>query len=178
MKKILIPLIVLFPVLLFAGEFPGGSATDFSLPTADGGRVTLSSLHGSPVLLNFIEKDDAVFGTFQIERNIQAQFSSRGVVVLTILVGDDATRESAENLRDALHLTHTVLYDEDGSVWGQYSHSSSTPLEIIVSSSGSIAYRTEGVDINSISEKLSQLLSSGIQATTWWRIKELFRKGE
>ena len=174
----MILLTLLSPILLLAGEFPGETATDFSLPAADGGQVTLSSFRGSSVLLNFVERDDAVFGSFQIERNIQAQFSSRGVVVLTILVGDDATRESAENLRDALHLTHTVLYDEDGSVWERYSHSSSTPLEIIVNSSGRIAYRTEGIDTNSISEKLSQLLSSGIQATTWWRIKELFRKGE
>jgi thioredoxin-dependent peroxiredoxin len=36
----------------------GNPAPDFELPTDDGGRVRLSDLRGSPVVLYFYPKDD------------------------------------------------------------------------------------------------------------------------
>jgi peroxiredoxin len=66
----------------------GQVAPDFTLPSTSGEKVTLSSLHGKPVLIAFFPL--AFSGTCTIElcemRDHHDQFQQRGVVVLPISV--------------------------------------------------------------------------------------------
>lgn len=114
----------------------GSLAPDFTLPSSDGGTVTLSSLRGKPVVVYFYPKDDTSGCTTQAceFRDSWAAVQAAGAVVLGI--SPDPVR-SHEEFRDKYELPFPLLADEDHAVadaylsWGEKSLYGRTYLGVI-----------------------------------------------
>jgi len=97
----------------------GSMAPDFSLPSDDGGTVTLSALRGSKVVLYFYPKDDTPGCTVEAcaFRDTLPRFDGADAVVLG--VSPDSV-ESHRKFRDKFGLTFRLLADEDRAVCEAY----------------------------------------------------------
>jgi peroxiredoxin Q/BCP len=100
----------------------GEMAPDFTLPSADGGPVTLSALRGSPVVLYFYPKDDTPGCTKEAcaFRDARARLARSGAVVVG--VSPDSPSSHAR-FRDKYALNFLLLSDADKAVatrWGAF----------------------------------------------------------
>lgn len=104
----------------------GMMAPDFTLPSSDGGRVTLADLRGAPVVLYFYPKDDTSGCTTQAceFRDSWAAVKASGATILG--VSPDGLASHAK-FRDKYKLPFPLLADEDHAVaeaygsWGEKS---------------------------------------------------------
>ncbi len=97
----------------------GQKAPDFTLPTADGGSVSLKDLKGSTVILYFYPKDDTPGCTkeaCEFRDNIKV-LRKKGVVVIG--VSADGV-ESHRKFTDKYKLPFTLVSDEKKEVIGKY----------------------------------------------------------
>jgi peroxiredoxin len=95
---------------------------DFTLPSLNGGQITLSSYHGRPIFLNFwatwcepCQRELPAFQTFTAEQAALAD----GAVVLAVNLGE--TRAAVETYLRSVGVNNIpVLLDENGDVADQY----------------------------------------------------------
>ena len=97
----------------------GDRAPDFSLVSDTGETVTLSSLHGRPVVLYFYPKDDTPGCTTQAcgIRDVYSDFRDRGAVVLGVSPDDEA---SHVRFKEKYSIPFTLLADPDHEVAEAY----------------------------------------------------------
>jgi peroxiredoxin Q/BCP len=97
----------------------GTRAPDFTLATHDGGKVKLSSLRGTPVVLYFYPKDDTPGCTKEAcgFRDAAKALAKHGAVVLG--VSRDSAASNAK-FRDKYSLPFTLLVDADHAVAEKY----------------------------------------------------------
>jgi peroxiredoxin Q/BCP len=97
----------------------GRKAPDFTLPSSQGGEVSLKSLRGKPVVLYFYPKDDTPGCTREAcaFRDSQAALKKRGAVVLG-LSGDSLL--SHERFKAKYKLNFPLLADTDKAVAKKY----------------------------------------------------------
>jgi peroxiredoxin len=142
-----------------AGVSKGQRAPDFTLPTLRGPRVSLSSLRGKVVLIDFWAQwcEPCKKELPQLER-LSREFASRNVVVLTVNI--DKQRENAERLARQLGLTVDVLLDPAGSVAGTYDLPK-MPSSFVVDKKGFVRFVHEGFegsgDVERFRAELSEL---------------------
>ncbi len=98
---------------------PGKKAPDFNLPSSEGGKLKLSSLRGSPVVLYFYPKDDTPGCTKEAcaFRDQHAALKKLGAKILGISADDIA---SHEKFRDKFELNFPLLADVDHQVAEKY----------------------------------------------------------
>ena len=97
----------------------GSPAPDFTLPTDGGGSVTLSALHGRPVVLYFYPKDDTPGCTTEScdFRDAQPDFTGLGAEIIGLSKDSPASHDKFK----AKHgLTFTLASDTDGKVCESY----------------------------------------------------------
>ncbi|WP_299962667.1 peroxiredoxin [uncultured Roseobacter sp.] len=94
-------------------------APDFTLPSTDGGDVTLSDLKGQPVVLFFYPRDDTPGCTKESVGFSESKeaFGAAGAAVFGISKDSMASHEKFVAKRD---LTVPLLSDEHGSVCEDY----------------------------------------------------------
>ena len=97
----------------------GSRAPDFTLPSDEGGTVTLSDLRGQKVVLYFYPKDDTPGCTTQAcdLRDAMPTFDELDAVVLGVSPDSVA---SHRKFRDKYGLNYTLLADEDHRVAEAY----------------------------------------------------------
>jgi len=97
----------------------GSRAPDFTLPSDDGGTVTLSALRGKKVVLYFYPKDDTPGCTTQAcdLRDAMPTFQDLDAVVLGVSPDSVA---SHRKFRDKFGLNYPLLADEDHRVAEAY----------------------------------------------------------
>lgn len=97
----------------------GARAPDFTLPTHDGGKLKLSGLRGSPVVLYFYPKDDTPGCTREAcaFRDATERLADHGAVVLGVSRDSAATHEK---FRAKHRLPFTLLVDADHAVAEKY----------------------------------------------------------
>ena len=100
----------------------GQPAPDFTLHTADGKPLRLSSLRGRPVVVYFYPKDDTPGCTREAcdFRDARARLAAAGAVVLGI---SPDSPDSHQRFRDKHSLDFTLLADTDKRVataWGAW----------------------------------------------------------
>ncbi len=104
----------------------GDKAPDFAMPTDGGGKVSLKSLKGKPVVLYFYPKDDTSGCTAEAcaFRDTLPDFSKLDATVIG--VSRDSV-ESHRKFREKYQLSFPLASDTDGSVteaygvWGEKS---------------------------------------------------------
>lgn len=97
----------------------GDKAPAFTLKNDEGGKVKLSELKGSPVVLYFYPKDDTPGCTKEAcaFRDRKSELKEHGAVVLGVSAD---TVESHEKFRDKYELNFPLLADEDHKVAEKY----------------------------------------------------------
>ncbi len=127
-----------------APSVPDRSAPDFQLQSLDGQSVSLSSLRGSPVMINFWA---SWCGPCRAEMPfIQAVFedeewTQQGLVILAINIGESSS--TAREFMEDNGLTFTVLLDRDQSVAQNYGVRA-IPTTLFIDKNGIIKYREIG----------------------------------
>ena len=98
---------------------PGKAAPAFTLKDADGNKVALKDLRGTPVLVYFYPKDDTPGCTTEAcdIRDRWAEFEAAGAVVLGVSPDDQGSHES---FRAKYDLPHTLLSDPTHKVMEKY----------------------------------------------------------
>ena len=97
----------------------GSAAPDFTLPSDEGGTVTLSELRGRKVVLYFYPKDDTPGCTTQACDFRDALPRFEGVDAVVLGVSPDSVA-SHRKFRDKFGLTFPLLADEDHRVAEAY----------------------------------------------------------
>ena len=97
----------------------GSFAPDFTLPSDEGGSVTLSSLRGRKVVLYFYPKDDTPGCTIQACDFRDALPRFNGVDAVVLGVSPDSV-ESHGKFREKFGLTFPLLADEEHAVAEAY----------------------------------------------------------
>lgn len=135
------------PAVTGSGVVPtvGQPAPDFTLKTLDGGEVTLSSLQGKPVLMNFwaswcgpcrLEMPDLV-------RAYEAH-KAEGFVVLAINMTFQDSPPEAQAFVKEFNMTFPVLLDETGAVARDQYRLPGLPMSVFVDRQGTIVRRHIG----------------------------------
>ncbi|GIW08433.1 MAG: hypothetical protein KatS3mg060_3238 [Dehalococcoidia bacterium] len=122
----MIRLVALLAALVLAACQPssaapvvGGAAPEFSLPTLDGRTVSLASLKGKPVLLNFWATWCAPCREeMPLIQRAAARYASSGLTVLAIDVQEGEAL--VQPFVDEFGLTFPVLLDKNGEVVSRY----------------------------------------------------------
>ena len=90
----------------------GKPAPDFTLPTDGGGKVSLKSLRGKPVVLYFYPKDDTTGCTAQA-CGFRDQFPKFGKIDATIIGVSRDSVKSHDKFKAKYDLTVTLVADEE-----------------------------------------------------------------
>src|SRR5262245_16789827 len=109
--------LLLYSAVAFAGVGKGQKAPDFSLPTLSGGTMSLASLRGKVVLIDFWAQwcEPCKKELPQLEK-LSKEF--KDVVILTVNL--DKSKDNAQRLAKQLGITMPVLLDPAGSVAATY----------------------------------------------------------
>ncbi|MGN7942708.1 TlpA disulfide reductase family protein [Virgibacillus sp. 6R] len=139
------------------GVAKGDSAPDFELTTLDGKEMSLSSLKGKKVLLNFwatwcppcrSEMPDM--------QKIQNQYDDDVVVAAVNLTNSEPSVDTVKKFINELELTFPVLLDEKGKINSQY-EVLSYPTSYILDEEGTIRNKFVGAMSFDQMEKLLEL---------------------
>jgi len=116
-------------------------APDFTAQTLGGGTITLSSLRGTPVLLNFWAIKCPPCVEEMPYLNSAAQQFEGQAAVMTIDIGDNPQRvqEFLENLPGTSQISTIVPLDTQGYVASQYSVGF-TPTTFLIDADGIVRY--------------------------------------
>jgi cytochrome oxidase Cu insertion factor (SCO1/SenC/PrrC family) len=117
-----------------------GQATDFTLTTLSGEKVSLSQYRGRPVLINF-------WATYcvpcRVEMPLIQRMADQHPKLVVLLVDERDSTPAARGFVNDLHIRSTVLQDTDGKAGDQY-HIAGLPTTLFVRPDGSIEGRYLG----------------------------------
>ncbi len=160
---------ILLALSLFAAATPpevkiGGKARDFTLTSLNGKEVSLSSLRGKVVLLNFWATWCAPCREELPELSLlQENLGRRGLVILAVSV--DNEMENAKNFVKKYNLKLEALWDRDKKVTKLYDPET-MPSSFLIDRNGNLRFVHTGYDekewkriLNEIEELLEQKAS-------------------
>jgi len=132
-----------------AGSSIGNSAPDFTLACADGSQVTLSSLRGKKVIINFWNLACgycmAEMPHFQTVRANHPESDVAMLVINSAAGGFSANRpEAVGEAITSANWTFTVPLDEAGTVSQAYNVTSGIPVTFFLDSNGIIKSKQDG----------------------------------
>src|SRR5215475_5246781 len=146
MRKLIVvvALSLLSAGVALAGVGKGQHAPDFSLPSLHGGTVSLSSLRGKVVLIDFWAQwcEPCKKELPQLDR-LSKEYAGKGVVIVAVNI--DKQRDNAARMVKQLGVTLPVLLDASGSVAGSYDPPK-MPSSFVVDKKGIVRYVNEGFD--------------------------------
>ena len=144
MKMSIIALSLFVAAAAFAGVGKGQRAPEFSLPSLKGSTVTLSSLKGKVVLIDFWAQwcEPCKKELPQLDR-LSKEYAQKGVVIVAVNI--DKQRENAERMVKQLGVSLQVLLDPAGSVAGTYDLPK-MPTSFVVDKKGIVRFINEGFD--------------------------------
>lgn len=154
-RNIVILAIVVAAVLIAAiylglghgGTNPGQTAPDFTLTSTTGTPVKLSSLRGSPVLLEFMDVDclwcQREAGTLSA---LYANYSGRGVKFLSVDMNSDGAQDTADRItafKTQYSTPWTYVMDPNQAVANTYGVTA-TPTMFLLDRSGVVVQKYIG----------------------------------
>ena len=165
---------ILLALSLFAASpemKPGVKARDFTLPSLAGKEVSLSSLRGKVVLLNFWATWCAPCREELPELSLlQENLGKRGLVILAVSV--DNEKENAKSFVNKYKLKFETLWDGEKKVTKLYDPET-MPSSYLIDRNGTLRYVHSGYDgnewkriLNEIEELLEQKASGATSGKT------------
>jgi len=144
MKKLVFAAALLTAGAAFAAVQKGQRAPEFSLPSLAGSTVTLSSMKGKVVLVDFWAQwcEPCKKELPQLDR-LAKQYAQKGVVIVAVNI--DKQRENAERMVKQLGVSLPVLLDPAGSVAGTYDLPK-MPTSFVIDKKGIVRFVNEGFD--------------------------------
>jgi peroxiredoxin len=144
MKKLIIAAALLTAGAAFAGVQKGQRAPEFSLPSLKGTTVTLGSMKGKVVLVDFWAQwcEPCKKELPQLDR-LAREYAAKGVVIVAVNI--DKQRENAERMVKQLGVSLPVLLDPAGSVAGSYDLPK-MPTSFVIDKKGIVRFVNEGFD--------------------------------
>src|SRR4051794_35701409 len=144
MTKTIVAAALLIAGVAFAGVGKGQRAPEFSLPSLQGSTVTLASLKGKVVLVDFWAQwcEPCKKELPQLDR-LAKEYAQKGVVIVAVNI--DKQRENAERMVKQLGVSLPVLLDPAGSVAGTYDLPK-MPTSFVIDKKGIVRFVNEGFD--------------------------------
>lgn len=128
-----------------AGASDAASAPDFSLPALDGTTVTLSSLRGKVVLIDFWSTTcDPCLAEMPHLVDLYKKQKDRGFVVLAISRDGPESRAQVSSTAHDKEMIFPVLLDEETTVLAQYNPKGELPFSVLIGKDGAIAWKRPG----------------------------------
>lgn len=114
----------------------GFLAPDFTLTTAQGGEIALSSLRGRPVLINlWASWCPPCRAEMPAIQKVYEEYASQGFVVLAVNTAYQDDQAKALEFAEELGLTFPILWDLDGTTSNQY-HLRALPTSFFIDANG------------------------------------------
>lgn len=123
----------------------GAPAPDFTLPALDGSKITLSSLKGKPVVLEWFNPGCPFVVSAHEGGPLEKMAATYDGKVAWLAInsgapgkqghGAEANKQAVEGWK----MGHPVLLDEDGSVGKTYG-ATNTPQMVVIDAEGKVAY--------------------------------------
>ena len=157
MRRLLLVLALAAPA--FAGVTKGQRAPDFALPTLSGSRMSLASLRGKVVVVDFWAQwcEPCKKELPQLDK-LAKEFAGKNVVILAVNL--DKTKDNAQKLAQQLGLSLPVLLDPAGSVAATYDLPK-MPTSFLIDKKGIVRFVHEGFegsgDVDRFRSELNQL---------------------
>jgi peroxiredoxin len=157
MRKLLI--LLALATAAFAAVTKGQRAPDFALPTLSGSRLSLASLRGKVVIIDFWAQwcEPCKRELPQLDK-LAKEFAGKNVVVLAVNL--DKSKDNAQKLARELGLSLPVLLDPAGSVAATYDLPK-MPTSFLVDKKGIVRFVHEGFegsgDVDRFRSELNQL---------------------
>jgi peroxiredoxin len=144
MKKLVFAAALLAAGAALANVQKGQRAPEFSLPSLKGSTVTLSSMKGKVVLIDFWAQwcEPCKKELPELDK-LSKQYAGKGVVIVAVNI--DKQRENAERMVKQLGVSLPVLLDPAGSVAGTYDLPK-MPTSFVVDKKGIVRFVNEGFD--------------------------------
>src|SRR4051812_9039150 len=128
----------------FAGVGKGQKAPDFSLSTLAGGKLSLASLRGKVVVLDFwAQWCEPCKKELPELQKLSRDYAGKGVVVLAVNL--DKQRDNAARLAKQLGLSFDIPLDPSGSVAGTYDLPK-MPSSFVIDKKGVVRFVHEGFE--------------------------------
>jgi cytochrome c biogenesis protein CcmG/thiol:disulfide interchange protein DsbE len=138
----------------------GDTAPAFSLQRLGApGSVSLASLHGKPIYLNFFATwcgpcNDEAPSVVSLEKT----YRPRGLVAIGVNEQESAAK--AKSFVDKYHIPFTVLLDSDGKMGGDYGVIA-MPVHVFIDRKGKVStYRLGEMNPSEIEAAIKKILSS------------------
>lgn len=149
-----------------SGAGYGSQAPDFTLQTLDGNNLSLSSLRGKAVLVNFWA---TWCGPCKIETpwlvELQKQYGSQGLQVVGVAM-DDSGKDEISNFAKEMGMNYPVLLGKE-AVGDAYGGVPALPESFFVGRDGKIVDRIIGLrDRRDIEDAIKKALNTSASAST------------
>jgi peroxiredoxin len=160
MKKLIFAAALLTAGAAFAGVQKGQRAPEFSLPSLKGTTVTLGSMKGKVVLVDFWAQwcEPCKKELPQLDR-LAKEYAAKGVVIVAVNI--DKQRDNAERMVKQLGVSLPVLLDPAGSVAGSYDLPK-MPTSFVIDKKGIVRFVNEGFDgpkdVDRFKQELDELI--------------------
>lgn len=119
------------------GELIGQPAPDFTLPTLDGGEITLSDLRGQPVLINFWASWCApCWVETPLLVDAYHRYADEGLVVLGVNLTEQDTLEEARAFVSEFDVSYPILLDDGPEVSHNLYNLIGLPMSVFVDRRG------------------------------------------
>ncbi len=135
----------------------GDTAPAFTLPRLGNGTVSLASLHGKPVYLNFFATwcgpcNDEAPSVVSLEKT----YRGRGLVVMG--VNEQETAAKAKSFVDKFHIPFVVLLDGNGKMGGDYGVIA-MPVHVFIDRNGKVStYRLGEMNPSEIEAAIKKIV--------------------
>ena len=136
----------------------GDTAPAFSLQRLSGGTVSLASLHGKPIYINFFATwcgpcNDEAPSIVTLEKT----YRSKGLIAIGVNEQESAAK--AKSFVDKYHIPFTVLLDSNGHMGGDYGVIA-MPVHVFIDRNGKVStYRLGEMNPSEIEAAIKKILS-------------------
>jgi thiol-disulfide isomerase/thioredoxin len=121
----------------------GNRAIDFQVPALDGKTVKLSDYRGKPVLLNFWATwCGPCRGEVPFLNQINAAYSSQGLVMMAVDVGENST--TIQNFMTSLNVSLPAFMDANTTIAQNTYKVGGIPTTLMIDKNGIIRFRITG----------------------------------
>jgi len=147
----------------FGGMFVGQSAPDFTLPTLEGGLVTLSELRGQPILINlWASWCPPCRLEMPLLINVYQRYQSEGLVILGLNVTEQDSLEAVNAFVEEFDVPFPVLLDEAGHVSNDAYGMMGLPMSVFVDRNGIVKRIVLGALVSDeVDGYIAEIMSQG-----------------